>query len=188
MKDQTTSLILSTCISLFNQKGCRFTLDDVVEKSGISRKTFYVYFSSKDEILKRLIDDYHKSIKEEQDKIISSSLCTLDKLHSCLTIQGSHAEELDEKKIYEMERYAPEVYKYMMDVYEKDWDKVEVLIKRGIKEGIFKKTKPDFVKSLLQKGMEMFYQGDFLKRNNLTYQKALEQLADLVIDGLKRRD
>ncbi|PYE22653.1 TetR family transcriptional regulator [Rhizobium sp. PP-F2F-G20b] len=51
-KRETKKRITETGIALFLQKGIdRTTLDEIAEAAGISRRTFFYYFASKDEIL-----------------------------------------------------------------------------------------------------------------------------------------
>ena len=57
MRDSTKSKILDVSIRLFSAQGLYKTrIEDIVEKAGISRATFYNYFHSKEEIFFCIIE------------------------------------------------------------------------------------------------------------------------------------
>ena len=177
--------IIRACIALFNRKGCRFTLDDVVAELKISRKTFYRYFPSKEKALTVLIDRMHESIRARQQVVFEDpALCTREKLRRCLTIESKFEADIDLERIYQVEQYYPEVYRHFMEVYEMDWDDIESLLLRGMEEGGLRRENVDLIKNLLKNGMKMLYQGDFLSRNKITYHEALCQTVDIVLRGI----
>ena len=62
--------ILSACMKMAGAKGCRFTMDDIEEASGLSRRTIYRYFPGKEEILIALLDETFLDIQEKQREIL----------------------------------------------------------------------------------------------------------------------
>lgn len=49
--------LLDVAFSLFNQYGYRkVTVDDIAQKRGISKRTLYQHFESKEEIVKQVVD------------------------------------------------------------------------------------------------------------------------------------
>ncbi len=181
--------ILQACIRLFNEKGCRFTLDDIVAELKISRKTFYKYYLGKEDILKEIIDVMHGAVYPLQCDIFEdASLSTEEKLFRCLTLRLPHEDEIDLRKIYEVEQYYPEVYAYFMGVYERGWELTEELLRRGMDEGVFRRENVELVRSLLESGLKMLYQGDFLQRTGLAYHDALVQTVDIILRGIRAKE
>lgn len=70
-KKSVKSRIISSAWELFRDQGFgRTTVDDIIEKSGTSKGSFYYYFSGKDELLNTLaemLDDYYKELERELD-------------------------------------------------------------------------------------------------------------------------
>jgi AcrR family transcriptional regulator len=181
--------ILQTCIRLFNEKGCRFTLDDIVAALKISRKTFYKYYLSKEDVLKEIIDVMHGAVYPLQCDIFEdAALSTEEKLFRCLTLRLPHEDEIDLNKIYEVEQYYPAVYTYLMGVYERGWELTDELLRRGMAEGVFRQENVELVRSLLESGMKMLYQGDFLRRSGLTYHNALVQTVEIILRGIRAKE
>jgi AcrR family transcriptional regulator len=71
MRDSTKSKILDVSIRLFSAQGLYKTrIEDIVEKAGISRATFYNYFHSKEDIFFCLIDTEIDRIQTNTDKAV----------------------------------------------------------------------------------------------------------------------
>lgn len=180
--------IIRTCIALFNQRGCRFTLDDITEALKISRKTFYKYFLSKEEALMALIDEMHGAVYPQQCAVLADpSLTTVQKLSCSLTLRLPYEDEIDLARIYEVEQYYPDVYAHFMETYEKGWEITEELLRRGMDEGSIRRENVELVRLLLENGMRMLYQGDFLRRTGLAYHDALEQTVAIILRGIEQK-
>lgn len=84
-----------------------------------------------------------------------------------------------------MEKYYPSVYQYLLLQYERDWSVAEKLLVQGVEEGIYKKQNVELIKNLLQNGMQMLCKGDFLERNQMTYQEGLHQVVQIILAGIR---
>ena len=70
-KKSVKSRIISAAWELFRDKGFGgTTVDDIIERSGTSKGSFYYYFSAKDELLNTLaemLDDYYGELEDKLD-------------------------------------------------------------------------------------------------------------------------
>lgn len=70
-KRSVKSRIISAAWELFRDKGFgNTTVDDIIEKSGTSKGSFYYYFSAKDKLLNTLaeiLDDYYRELEKKLD-------------------------------------------------------------------------------------------------------------------------
>lgn len=82
MKDR----MLQTCIQLFEKKGFSETsIQDIVEAEGVTKGTFYYYFSSKEEVLMTIHRLYIDTLLVQQSAILSnSSLSNAGKLRQLI--------------------------------------------------------------------------------------------------------
>lgn len=63
-KDDKRSKIINSALALFLKKTFdKTTIAEITELSGISKGNFYTYFSSKEELLKEIVDNVIESIK-----------------------------------------------------------------------------------------------------------------------------
>jgi AcrR family transcriptional regulator len=98
--DGVRQKIIDECIRLFNEKGCRFTLDDIVAGLHISRKTIYKYFLSKDDILYSMLEETMAGIRAQQRRLaLDETLPTREKLRRALTIDTKYEHEIKSRKI-----------------------------------------------------------------------------------------
>ena len=66
--------ITNTSISLFEKKGFAETsIQDIVDSLGVTKGTFYYYFSSKEELLMNIHLDYINGLIERQEEILNAS-------------------------------------------------------------------------------------------------------------------
>lgn len=187
-RDKTRRRIIEESMRAFGAKGCRFSLTDIESGLQMSRRTIYAYFSSKEEILKTLIDETGQEILEKQRAIYADdSLSTREKLHRLLTVETTEEKIIPAEKLYELEKYYPAAYAYLLRKYEEQWEYVGLVLEQGITQGVFAQHNTEIVKKLLQSGMQMLVRGDFLERNGLAYQQALREVVDIVIGGIAVR-
>ncbi len=179
--------IIEECIALFNEKGCRFTLDDIVQRLKISRKTIYKYFLSKEDIFKAIIDEAYDDIHFKQNLIFNDDVLTIkEKMYAVCTVETKYDNQMRLDRIYESEQSLPEVYQYFMKKYEVGWDIICELLKQGIREGVFEEVNIALVIQLLINGMKMLCQGNFQEENKITYKQGLEQTVNIIIKGISK--
>ncbi len=82
MKEQ----IIATCTQLFEQKGFRETsIQEIVEELGVTKGTFYYYFSSKEQVLMMIHTKYIDHLLLQQAEIMQNKqLTNKDKLRALI--------------------------------------------------------------------------------------------------------
>ena len=63
--------ILRNTITVFNRKGLKLTMDDIAEQMGISKKTIYKYYDSKEDIFDNIVDYIFDDIKRTEQEILN---------------------------------------------------------------------------------------------------------------------
>ena len=64
--------ILEVTLKVFNQKGLKFTMDDIAHELGISKKTIYTVFKNKEELFLTMVDYIFDGIKESEQQVMRS--------------------------------------------------------------------------------------------------------------------
>lgn len=76
---QQKEVILEGTIKAFNEKGLKFTMDDVAKILGMSKKTIYTVFRDKESMFLAMVDYMFDSIKESEQQIVEDdALSTVD--------------------------------------------------------------------------------------------------------------
>lgn len=178
--------IIEASMQYLAQYGCKFSVDDMVKSLDMSKRTFYRYFESKEVLLMALVDLLTDEVQGTMSTIAKDdTLSTDEKLYRVLTIETNFEKVVSFRRIPELEKYYPGVYRYLLERYELDWSVSEKLLVQGMQEGIYKEQNVDLIKNLLQNGMQMLCKGDFLERNGLTYQEGLHQVVQIILAGIR---
>ncbi|MGP7818083.1 TetR/AcrR family transcriptional regulator [Niallia sp. 01092] len=180
--------ILETASHLIEKYGLRrFTLDEISRMLSISKKTIYVYFHSKNDIISAYFDAVLESDKQHTLKQLDKAELLDEKLQAI--IFSSHDFKLPLIVIEEAERSYP-----------KEWEKVEKyrLFKVALTREILENAKDDgliratvdftIVSYMLEKISSMIYNPSFLIDNDLTLKQALLSSVDLIMNGIRKND
>lgn len=177
--------IMEACIEVFNEKGLKFTMDDVAKSCHISKKTVYLIFADKEQMILSMLDYCFDAIKAGEQKIYEDeSLSTVEKVRKIMIILPDRYKEVDFSKVIDLKENYPELYKRLSIRLESDWDKTIELIERGMKEGVIRPISIPVLKALVSGAMESLLGGNVLKKNKLSYTDALEGLIDIVMNGI----
>ena len=69
--------ILEGTIKVFNQKGLKFTMDDIAGELGMSKKTIYTIFRDKESLFLATVDYLFDSVKESEKQVLNDLFASL---------------------------------------------------------------------------------------------------------------
>ena len=103
--------ILQGTMQAFNQKGLKFTMDDIARILGISKKTIYQVFADKEALFLAMVDYLFDCIKESEREVMADeSLGTLEKIRKILGVMPESYKEIDFRQMYLLKDKFPEIY------------------------------------------------------------------------------
>ena len=95
--------ILEATATVFNQKGMKFTMDDLAKELTMSKKTIYSIFRDKEALLYAMVDYAFDNIKEcEQQVFCDDSLDTVEKLRKMLGVLPDSYKEIDFRQLFSL--------------------------------------------------------------------------------------
>jgi AcrR family transcriptional regulator len=184
-KKEMKEKILDATIKIFNTKGLKFTMDDIAEELSMSKKTIYTVFRDKDTLFLDMVDYCFDRVKSSQNAIISRpDLGTLEKLRGILAVLPEGYENIDFSKIYTLKTKYPKIYDKVEERIETGWENTYLLINKGIEEGCIRSFHIPIFKTMFESTLERFFQRDTLIANRLTYTEALNEVADIMFEGI----
>ena len=179
--------ILEGTIQAFNKKGLKFTMDDIAALLGISKKTIYTVFQDKNTLVSEMVDYSFDSIKESEQKVLSdTSLDTVGKIRSILGVLPESYKDIDFRQLYLLKDKYPKIYKKVEQRLETGWETTIALIEQGIREGTVRPIQIPILKTMLEATFEQFFQRDILITNQISYNEALEEVVNILVDGITR--
>jgi AcrR family transcriptional regulator len=120
------------------------TMDDLADELGMSKKTLYVAFPSKLDLLRAVLLEKFRHVEADLDKVMSTvSSDVLGALHHLLACMQRHAGEIQPPFVRDIRREAPEVFKTVEDqrrkIIQRYFGKI---FEEGRRAGIIRKDIP----------------------------------------------
>lgn len=185
MEDNLRINILEGTLNVFNQKGLKFTMDDVAKSLSISKKTIYTVFEDKQSLFLAMVDYLFDGIKSSERQVLNDeNLSTLDKIRKMLGVMPESYINIDFRQLYLLKDKYPKIYKQVEKRLESGWEDTIMLIEQGIREGVIRNVNIAVVKMMLEAALEQFFQRDILMTNNMTYGEGLKEVVDILMDGI----
>ena len=182
---QQKEVILEGTIKAFNEKGLKFTMDDVAKILGMSKKTIYTVFRDKESMFLTMVDYMFDSIKESEQQIVEDdALSTVEKIRRILGVIPESYRDVDFRQLYLLREKYPNIYKHVEERLETGWETTISLLEQGMKEGVIRPVQIPIVKMMLEAALEQFFQRDILISNGISYQDGLDEVVTILVQGI----
>lgn len=180
--------IVSVAIEEMNENGRKFTMDDLAKRLGVSKRTLYENFSSKEQLINTVIDLFLDKVKEKDKQIINNeNLSTIEKLRELALVIENELKYINEKTIYEAERYYPKQWKKIEGWLRERAISQKKIIQDGIEKGELRNINPDVLIKVLNEAKNWIVNKKFLRDNNLTLSEVAASLVDIVLFGAAKK-
>ena len=179
--------IIDTAIEEFTRNGLKFTMNDVAKALGISKKTIYTVFESKQDVLMAIADRYARDFTDMRQEIeADTELDTLEKLERLFCAIPTKYYNIGLSRIFELAQKYPKQYKYLMEAVGQGWALAEQYLEKGIREGKIRKniSKP-VVMAMIRGTVTCFLESDILYKNGLPYEQGKEEMVQIIMKGIR---
>lgn len=175
-------------IEEFNKSGLKFTMDDISKNLGISKRTLYTVVKDKNTLFLEAVDEVFRSIKESEKEILDdNSLDVVDKLRRILVVLPKKYQTIDFRQLYELKANYPKVYEKMESRLETDWEPTFQVLEQAIGEGRIKDISFPVFQSMISGTIEHYLSHTILIENRIPYEKALQDMLDIIFDGMLKQ-
>ena len=172
---------------LFHLGYSALIMDELARELGMSKKTLYRSFPSKDAIIGAIIDEMGRSIRGRMDAILTDpKLNFAQKLSGVIDVVGSQLAKASPGMLHDLQRCAPHLYQKIDDVRRRNVPFVfGRLIRAGLAEGkVRPEIDPDFAVEFWLQAIRGLVQPEILECTGLTPRQTLEQALHLFFGGL----
>lgn len=152
MKNQ----ILNKATEMFLTLGFKsVTMDDIAAEMGISKKTIYQHFSTKDALVKATTTNLFETISCGIDEIISANKNPIEELFAIKEFVLKNLKDENTSPIYQLNKYYPKIHKsLMLKQFDKMGSCVVENLDKGISLGLFRKDiNKDYISRFYFSGM-----------------------------------
>ncbi len=177
-------LLEATAIEI-EENGLSFTMSDIANRLGISKKTLYECVSSKEEVINSLIDESRDSIKRRQLSILEkSSSNAVEKIKALLTVVPDFHLAFNYRRLLQLKRKYPGIYERVVTLFEDDWEPTFELMKKAMFDGEMKDVNLFLFREMYCSAVTSLYDERKLEKLDLTYKQSLEGIIEILLGGI----
>lgn len=132
--------ILETARERFFRDGItKVTVDEIADELGISKKTLYKFFPSKEELLRSVVHFMMGFMERRLEGIVSSALPFEQKMTQVLALVGGFASRIGVQFQRDLQRFTPALWKEM-ETFRREhlFTKLETMFAQARQEGVFR--------------------------------------------------
>ncbi|MCT4607087.1 MAG: TetR/AcrR family transcriptional regulator [Marinisporobacter sp.] len=176
--------IIQAAVEETGEKGIKFTMNDLAKRLGVSKRTLYENFSSKESLIDGIVEHFFLIIREKEEEITKdSTLSTIEKLKEIAMILPNSPRLMYMSKFYEMKQYYPKQWK-KVEKWFAEWEPEFALIEEGIESGKLRRVNTIVFRKMIIEAIMALGDRSFLMKNDLTLKEALKNMVDIILHGL----
>lgn len=179
--------ILNEADKLFCTYGIKsITMDDIAHHLGISKKTIYVHFKDKNEMVMLLIQKILDSQRCVIDTKQETSANAVEEVFMAVTELQDLLSNMNPMFINDLQKYHPEAWKVFQEFRNKKlFEVITANLHRGIAEGYYRKDiQPDILARLRIEEVGMAFNPAVFSANNYSYSAIMTELTEHFLFGV----
>lgn len=178
--------IMSAAMEEMNEQGTRFTMGMLAARLGISKRTLYEHFESKEVLIESIVDTIIEDVEVQRIAIVNdTSLSLPEKLRRMLTVKPRVFTPVDDRVKLDLKRCFPGIWVKAQQSIEEQWILTARVLNEGIVEGCFRPIYVPVVQKMMRGAVDaLFADEDFLLENKLSFQEMCGHVTDILINGI----
>jgi AcrR family transcriptional regulator len=163
------------------------TMDVLAHELGMSKKTLYAHFPSKDAIFVALTDVLGRTIRRQVETVLDKAeLDFAGKLQAVMAIVGAHLGRATPAFLRDLQRHAPDLYEKIDDLRGRNIPAVfGRMLRAGIKDGVIRDdVSPEFAAEFWLQAVNGLTHPATLQRTGLSPRETLERAIRLFLRGV----
>jgi AcrR family transcriptional regulator len=186
--DATRGRIIEVAREHFFRLGfSKVTMSEIATELGMSKKTLYEYFPSKEELLSEVITSVQNNVSEKIDAIIADeSLDFVEKLKLLFSHGAEFHSRFTKHFFIDIQKNAPQIWKccdsFRMERMRKN---VEKLVREGVKKGYFRKDVNEHVVVMMHTlSVQNLMTPEVLAELPVTMNQLFETIVKVIFEGI----
>lgn len=186
--DDARKRFIQETIALCSSQGLDFTISELAARLGMSKKTLYVLFESKEALLLATVDAMFDEVKVSEAEILGrSDLSLAEKIRRLVVVLPDSYQTLDWTRLQGVEEKYPAMYRRIRQRLETGWEPTLDLLRQGVEQGVLRPFELGLFRAVVEGAIEHFLSSDALEREGLGYVQAMDGMMDLLMEGILTR-
>ncbi|HVZ64080.1 MAG TPA: helix-turn-helix domain-containing protein [Lacunisphaera sp.] len=180
--------VLATARPLFFAHGySALTMDDLARELGMSKKTLYVHFPSKDALVEAILNGFVTEVRGSAETLFNDrTLSFTAKLHRFSEAMVQRFTRIGPHVFRDLQRSAPHIYRRIEELRHNNIPHIfGQLVRQGQADGMIRPDiDPDFAIEFWRPAIQSLMHPDTLERLHLPTDRMFAQAVDLFFHGL----
>ena len=177
--------IMTSAMEEMNEQGTKFTMNQLAMRLGMSKRTLYEHFESKEVLIEAIVDAVILDLKQQRQEIVDNdSLGVREKLIAMLSVRPKVFPHTEDRVKLDLKRQYPGLWKRAHESTEDQWNMIDDVLRDGINQGLFRPVFVPVLRKILQGSVNAIADADFLYSHRKSFQDMIGHIIDVVLYGI----
>lgn len=182
-----TRIVRQARAHFFSHGYSQCTMDELAADLGMSKKTLYVHFASKEALMSAVLEDLGREVRASADELFTNrQLNFAEKLRGFAEGMAERTARMNPRLLRDLQRFAPPLYAQLSEIREKN---VPYIFGRFIEEGqlaglVRADVRTDFAVTFFLKAIQGLIQPATLEQLHLAPREVVPRAIELFFAGL----
>ena len=185
--DNTLTDVLERVRELFFKYGVRsVSMDDICRDLGISKKKLYQLFSSKNELVEKLLELERENFEIIFDTYSFEGVNAIDILLTVSKEVGERFRDVSPSMTFDLKKYYPDIYhNHIEERIDFIFKKIQINLEKGINQGVYRDDlSVELVARLYIRRLIDLHNPEFFPADKFSFQTLFEAMFDNFIRGI----
>jgi TetR/AcrR family transcriptional regulator, cholesterol catabolism regulator len=185
--DNTLTDVLERVRELFFKYGVRsVSMEDICRDLGISKKKLYQLFSSKNELVEKLLELERQNFEIIFDTYSFEGVNAIDILLTVSKELGERFRDISPSITFDLKKYYPDIYhKHIEDRVDFIFKKIQINLEKGINQGVYRDDLSiELIARLYIRRLIDLHNPKFFPADKFSFQTLFEAMFDNFIRGI----
>ncbi|MEP7257961.1 MAG: TetR/AcrR family transcriptional regulator [Flavitalea sp.] len=172
---------------LFRRYGVKsITMDEIASQLGVSKKTIYLYFSDKDELVDVVTANLIDYAQQSCEKHKQGSLNAIHEIFQAMDFINEMFTDLNPVMLHDLDRFHPKAFRIFLDHKNKYlFQLIKANLERGISEELYRpEINIDIIARLRLEGMLLGFNQDVFPATKFNLAEIQRQIIDHFLFGV----
>lgn len=170
---------------LFKEGFYKTTMDEVASELGMSKKTIYKFFPSKDDLVMAIAKHFMNVMKSKIVPALNTDKNAIEKLAELINILATASDKISTKRMEEMKRHFPEIWNEIDRFRTKMmFENITKIINQGKDEGLFIDYPTSIIMTILVVSVRSIVNPDFILNNSFSIIEGARFTLKIIIGGI----
>lgn len=114
------------------------SMDDVARELGISKKTLYQYFPTKEDLIVRTLEFHRRCERDQIAEVLAHADNALDEMVSLAKMAIRQLQKISPSLIFDLKKYHPDAFRFLEESHRKEaFEHIRQNLEKGISQGLY---------------------------------------------------